>query len=106
MLTAAIPSSGHRLNCCYVMSIIFKNIGDYHTNYPNHSLALAGATWGQTLKAATHFMSVSCCFCTLIQHHGLNSPFHCHENTQIEADTLYLAPINPGNQDQEPSAII
>lgn len=45
-------------------------------------------------------------FCTLTQHQPLNSPFHFHVYTQIEADTLYLVHINPGNQDQEFSTII
>lgn len=44
-------------------------------------------------------------FCALTQHQRLNSPFHLHVNTQIEADTLYLVRINPGNQDQEFSTI-
>lgn len=47
-------------------------------------------------------MNFSCCS----ERPETEFPFDFHVNTQIEADTLYLVCINPGNQDQEFSTII
>lgn len=82
----------------------FQNAADYHTKSLNHSLVLAGAALLRVAsnrtpcegRTASHERTLLCC--ALTQYQKLNSPFHFHVNTQIEADTLYLVRINPGNQ--------
>lgn len=69
-------------------------------------ILLAVTTTGAASESKNLFHERIMLFSTLTQNQRLNSPFHFHVSIQIEADTLYLVHINPGNQDQEFSTII
>lgn len=100
---------------CYVNHFFFqvlKNITDHHMNLLNHSLVLPGVTPlqvptnGTARKSKTPLMTVSRCSVLWLNSNSWIPPFHFHVTAQINADTLYLVCINPGNWDQKVSTII
>lgn len=103
------------LNHCHVTSIIFFHFKMLPITTQTSLITalcwqlvtlLAVTTTGTASESKNHFHERIMLFSTLTQNQGLNSPFLFHVSIQIEADTLYLVHINPGNRDQEFSTII
>lgn len=113
--TAHITIPCTSLNHCDVTSIIFFHFKMLPiTTQTSLSVALswlliilqAVTTTGTASESKNLFHERITLFSTLTQNQQLNSPFLLHVSIQIEADTLYLVHINPGNPYQECSTII